>query len=262
MNRITQFGGRFCPPRSGGARAFTLLELLIAVAIFAVLLSAINGVLYAAMRLQRKSSQSIEEALPVQQTVAKIRRDLQGIVAPGGVLCGALQPASAVNSAGGNTTTVVPQAATAGVGMGQQGGTVFYTSSGAVDDAWPWGNVQQVVYYLRDPIYRNAPGRDLVRVVNRNLLATTQVQPVEQWLMGGVERFQFSFFDGSTWQDTWDSTTPNVTTGATNNLPQAIKVQIDLAPNYGELRQAPIQLLVPIVVQARTNATQTAGAQR
>src|SRR5437763_10545402 len=66
------------------AAGFTLLELLIAVAIFAVVLAAINGVFYGAMRLQRSSSRSVEESLPIQQALAIIKRDLQGLVAPGG----------------------------------------------------------------------------------------------------------------------------------------------------------------------------------
>src|SRR3989442_1769371 len=71
--------------------AFTLLELLLAVAIFAVVLASINAVFYSAMRLQRRASGTIEESLPLQQTVTILKRDLQGLVAPGGVLAGPLQ---------------------------------------------------------------------------------------------------------------------------------------------------------------------------
>ena len=80
--------------------------------------------------------------------------------------------------------------------------------------------------------------------------------------MGGIDNFQLSFFDGANWQETWDSTTPDPVTGQTNNLPRAIKVQIDLAVNFGETRPAPVQLIVPIVVQPRTNQTQTATSQQ
>src|SRR5437660_12636114 len=70
---------------------FTLLELLIAISIFAMVLTAINGVFYAAMRLQSKTSRSVEEGVPLQQAVGVLKRDLQGIVLPGGVLGGSLQ---------------------------------------------------------------------------------------------------------------------------------------------------------------------------
>jgi general secretion pathway protein J len=231
------------PPRTSFRRppAFTLLELLIAVAIFAIVLTAINGVLYGAMRLRSKTARTIEEALPIQQTVAILKRDLQGIVAPGGILTGPLQSGAATG------------------GMLPQGATTLYTCTGALDPTLPWGDVQKVAYYLKnpdDPLH--AAGQDLVRAVSRNLLAPTQQEWVEQWLMSGVERLQLAFYDGNTWRDSWDSTTPNLTTGQTNNLPTAIKVQIDLAANYGESQtKAPVQLVVPLVAQARTNRTQT-----
>jgi type II secretion system protein J len=245
--------------RCGG---FTLLELLIAVSIFAIVLAAINSVFYAAMRLERTASRSVEEAQPLEQTVSLIKRDLQAIVAPGGVLAGPLQPAAAAASSGGNNANMIPAGAVAtGGGMGQQGSTVIYTASGALEEVMPWGDIQQVTYYLKAPIDRSALGSDLVRSINRNLLGTLQAQPLEQTLMGGVQRFQFSFFDGLNWLETWDTTTPNATTGATNTLPRAIKVQIDLAVNRGELARAPVQILVPVVVQGRTNQTQTAGGQ-
>jgi len=210
------------------------------------------------MRLQRSTSRTVEEALPLQQSLAIIKRDLQGLVAPGGVLAGPLQPSTAAT---GNAANMVPQDASSG-GASQQGITVLYTCTGVIDDNSPFADIQKVAYYLKKPDYGNTPGRDLVRLVSRNLLATVQEQAIEQWLMGGIENFQFSFFDGVNWRDTWDSTLQDQTTGQTNNLPRAIKVQIDLAAKYGEPRQAPVQLLVPVVVQVRTNQTQSSGGQQ
>ena len=84
--------------------------------------------------------------------------------------------------------------------------------------------------------------------------------------MADVERVAFSYYDGTTWRDSWDSTTPDTATGLTNNLPKAIKVQIDLAETDEELRtrttpqsKTPVQIVVPIDVQAPTNQTQNAG---
>src|SRR6266566_6354471 len=107
-----------------GHTAFTLLELLIAVSIFAMVLTAINGVFYGAMRLQSKSSRAVEESLPAQQTVALLKRDLQGIVAPGGVLGGSFQ--SGVSTASTIASTVPP------------GSTTFYTCTGVIDETSPW----------------------------------------------------------------------------------------------------------------------------
>src|SRR6266566_2867687 len=116
--------GRFNPSTLQPFNAFTLLELLIAVSIFAMVLTAINGVFYGAMRLQSKSSRAVEESLPAQQTVALLKRDLQGIVAPGGVLGGSFQ--SGVSTASTIASTVPP------------GSTTFYTCTGVIDETSPW----------------------------------------------------------------------------------------------------------------------------
>jgi len=233
---------------AGHSDAFTLLELLIAVAIFSIVLTAINGVFYGAMRLQSKSARSVEESLPIQQAVAILKRDIRGIVAPGGTLGGFLQSPTTSTPAGGSP---IPPTA-----------TTLYTCTGVLDDTSPWADVQKVVYYLKNPEYRNEPGMDLMRAVNRNLLQTAQEVLVEQWVMGGVERLQLSFYDGATWRDTWDSTAQDPITGLTNNLPRAIKVQIELAVSRGEARKEPVQLIVPISIQVATNQTQSAGGQQ
>src|SRR5947207_14101285 len=57
-------------PTHGRTRGFTLLELLIAVAVFAIVLAAINAVFYGALRLRNKTTEAIKEALPMQQALA------------------------------------------------------------------------------------------------------------------------------------------------------------------------------------------------
>lgn len=228
---------------SRSSAAFTLIEVLIAVSIFAMVLLAINSVFYGAMRLQSKTARSVDETLPLQQAVAMIKHDLEGIVAPGRVLAGPLQSGTAVVN-------------------GMSGGTAIYTDTGPLDEILPWGDIQKVVYYLRAPQLPGATpqGKDLMRAVSRNLLASVEEQPVEQYLMSDVARFGFSFYDGTSWRDSWDTTTADLATGRTNVLPKAIRVQIELATKIGELQnKAPIELVVPVVVQVRTN--QTTGGQ-
>lgn len=247
MSKQPQRGERGLAHLAGGGgsqKGFTLLELLLAVAIFGIVLAAINTVFFGALRLRNKTTQAIEEALPVQQTLALLKRDLQGLMVPG-TLAGPFQ------------TSV------AGGLMEQQASTVFFTCTGAMDDLSPFADVQKVAYTLRNADTQTA-GRDLVRIVNRNILAT-QEQPYEQWLMSGVESLQFSFYDGSTWKEFWDSTTPDLATGRTNLLPRAIKVQLQLASNDGQVRKLPVEMVVPVVVEAPTNQvaqTQTTEGQQ
>ena len=78
-------------PTQRRRRAFTLLEVLIAVVIFAIVLAAINAVFYGALRLRNKATEALKNALPMQQALATIKRDLANIVVPGGMLSGMLQ---------------------------------------------------------------------------------------------------------------------------------------------------------------------------
>ena len=207
------------------SRAFTLLELLIAVVVFAIVLAAINAVFYGALRLRNKTTEALREALPIQQTLATIKRDLANIVVPGGPLSGVLQTTVA--------TDMLPGRASPD----------FYTSTGLIDETSPWAEVQKVCYLLADSRDRTA-GQDLIRAVTRNLLPAMVVdEPAQQWLMSGVQSLKFFYYDGTQWRDSWDSTTANTTTGLTNDLPQAIKVQVQLASNE---RGRPRSLSAPV----------------
>jgi type II secretion system protein J len=171
----------------------------------------------------------------LQQAVNLLRRDLKGAVLPGGVLAGALQ--SGVVS--GN--------------LSQNDGIEIYTTTGVLNDAGPWGDIQKVTYQLQDPTTGpRTGGRDLIRSVTRNLLSTSAEEAEDQWLMGNVQDLQFAYYDGNTWNDTWASTT-----GQTN-LPSAVRVRLQLwaDPSTGSQKMDPIELMFPLISQSRTNLLQ------
>ena len=224
-------------PTRRGWRAFTLIELILCVGIMAIVMIAINAVFFSAMRLRERTADAVDESLPVQQALAILRRDLQGAMAPSsdGILSGDFK-------VGGVTS----------VGVGQPVDIELYTTTGVLRENEPWGEVQKVSYRLRLPENRRTPGQELVRDVTRNLLATITPPAEDQWMMGGIESIQFSCYDGTTWNDTWDST-------LTTNLPSAVRVRILLAnPSGGTGTPRPIEMLVPIDSQSRTN--QNTGA--
>jgi type II secretion system protein J len=221
--------------------AFTLIEVLISVVAFSIVLAAINAVFYSALRLHNRTTSVLDEALPRQQALSIIKRDLSNLVVPGGPLSGVLQ------------TAQIP------TGLGGQGSPEFYTASGQIDETSPWAEIEKVSYVLAASTNRGG-GMDLLRAVTRNLLPVTGTeQPAQQWLMTGVRAMSFLYYDGTQWRDSWDSTTPDPTTGLSNALPQAIKVQIQtIAADGGRglSENAPEVLVVPIFVQARKNQTQ------
>lgn len=229
----------------GGERlAFTLLELLIAVVVFSVVLLAMHGVFAGAIRLRDRTAATVEASLPVEQTVAWLRRDLQNLVPPGGVFFGPLQSVPQQTNAG--MDLLVAQGA-------RRVSPDLYTTTGGVSAFEPWGEVQKVAYGLMMPTNR-ARGMELVRAVTRNLLAPIPEPPQLQFLLEEVEEVSFEFFDGSQWLAVWDSTVHPLV------LPLAIRVRIWRVPE-GDLRvePAPLEVVVPIGVRPWTNSTSLWG---
>src|SRR5512136_184369 len=70
------------------SRGFTLIEMLLAVAICAIVLLAVNGVFATAVRLRDRTSEAVEEARPVNRALDTLYRDLKATVGPGGFLAG------------------------------------------------------------------------------------------------------------------------------------------------------------------------------
>ncbi len=223
--------------RTGGA--FTLMEVLLAVAIAAVVVAAINSVLFGALHLQAKTQEVTSQTLPMDRAIATIKEDLMCILQPG------------VN--GSNTLIGAMGTDAAGAGLTQTPLLEIYTASGTVGDEVPWCSVQKIDYWLQPSTNRNGLlGQDLVRGITRNVLPATPAPPDEQQvLLQNVQRLQFSFFDGTNWNDSWSTSLTNV--------PVAIKGAISFArPNAGAIMGIPAQFLVPVVTWANnTNVSVT-----
>ena len=224
---------------AGLERAFTLVEVMLALGVSAIVLAAIGGIFFSAMRLRERTNAMLDEAVPLQQTFTLLRRDLQGAVQPGGVLAGDFRD--------GEVQTATIQ------GIGLQ----FCTTTGVIKDSAPWGDIQQVVYQLKEPVERSETGgRDLVRSVTRNLLATMTADSTDQVLLANVKTLEFDCYDGSTWRDNWDTTLGDT------NLPSAVRVRIQMAtPTTADSASVqPLEMVIPLTIQpwATTNQTSTA----
>lgn len=214
------------------------MEMLLALAVSAIVLAGIGGVFYSAIRLRERTAALVDASAPLYQALTFLRRDLQGAVTPGGILAGDFK-SGAVSG-----------------GLVQGYGLQFSTTTGIIKDDVPYGDIQDVVYELRDPTERNyTGGKDLIRSVSRNLLTTTTLDATDQWLLGNVQSLEFACFDGLEWRDSWDSSMGDT------NLPVAVRVRIQLAAdNATDLRsRQPIEMIVPLGVQSRTNLVQTTG---
>jgi len=238
MNHLTQPNPRRLVYKGG----FTLIELMLAMGVCAIALAAINGVFFGALRLREATIRAVDEAAPAQLALTTMRSDLQSAMSPttNGVMTGDFRV--------GDITSA---------GLNQNVSIELYTTTGALHENEPWGDVQRVTYELRPSAGgAGSQGQDLVRSVTRNLLATITPVPEDQWMLGRVQRLTFDCYDGTQWRNSWDTTVSDT------NLPIAVRVTIQLAgEGPGDPRaQEPIVLTVPIDSLSRTNQVPTAGS--
>ncbi|MDR3460388.1 MAG: type II secretion system protein GspJ [Verrucomicrobiae bacterium] len=216
-------------------RAFTLIEMILAVGVAAIVLITANAVLYTALHLRDSTADAVDAAAPVDSTVTFLRRDLQCCVVPTNgtskILSGGFRAGDGLVSGNNNEPVVVE----------------MYTTTGALSESVPWGEIQRVTYELKTPTLGAAAGKDLYRSVTRNLLPAGTPEVTDQLMLSGVETLKFSCYDGALWQPVWDTTSSS---SVNTNLPLAVKVDIQLAGNPA---LAPVEIVVPLDCVARTN---------
>jgi type II secretion system protein J len=217
--------------------AFTLLEVLIATFIAAIVLAAMNATFYAALHLRTVTNNLVENSIPMNHAASILKADLRGTLITGGTM--AISIESPGTESGNNQPTDLD----------------IYTTTGVLHDDLPWGDVQKVSYLLKNPTTpSNFGGKDLVRAVTRNLLASSQPDLAEQPLLSGVSSVTFTFYDGANWQTTWDSTS------AVIPAPQAIKVHVEFANNNSTGQgRLPLEVLIPVDDQVSSNSVVTTG---
>lgn len=220
--------------------AFTLLELLVASTIVAVLAGALYSVFSSALHLRERAYATIERELPASAALNIIRRDLEGILVTTGtqtvVLAG--QMLGTANRSGGTDQDTLQ----------------CYTASGTMDERspYPWGEVQKINYLLMSTEMPDGePGLGLVREVTRNILAPNVPEPDQQWLLTGVQSLKFEYLNNQAWTDAWDSEAND------NKPPVAVKVRIGMLPaGENDPEPEPIELVCRIATRD-PNTTET-----
>jgi len=210
--------------------AFTLLEVLLAIGILAIVMVVVHSVFHAALQLRNSTDAAFSEAIPLQHALTLLKRDLANLTLPAGTLSGVLQTTPT------NSNTLSHE--------GEQCGPSFYTTSGTLTDNDPWSEMRKITYYLVQPT-NQTHGFDLVRSVTSNLLPVNEEECTDQRLMSGVNQLAFQFYDGGTWRDDWDGANTSTYT-STNPLPAGVRVQLTLINQSGVVARNPIEMVVPV----------------
>ena len=218
---------------SARSRAFTLLELLVALSMAAIIAGSLYSSLRIGFRARTMAEAQVEPIRTAELATGLLRADFESA-----------RPAD--NPLDDNNTLAGPfigQDTTGDTGLAAD--TVEFFTLGNPTDALtvgastaapsrpaamatgavpaPAGEARKVSIGLVS--YPGAGGvteQVLVRRVTTNLLAQVAVEPIEEVLCRGVRSLNLRYHDGLMWQDSWDSTQLE------NNIPTAVELTIEL----------------------------------
>jgi type II secretion system protein J len=196
------------PIRNPKSRAFTLLELTLALAIAATIGLTVYAALASGFRARDVVNDQIELARESAVLLDVVERDFASVV--------------------------TPASSTTSVGTMLNGPFVGYAlSAGSTAEAHSvsFCVLEHDAKTDRDDVHRveliltNTNGQvAFVRKVQRNLLATALPEPEAETLSRRVRAFNVRYYDGNGWVETWDSTQLE------DRLPVAVSVTLELAP--------------------------------
>jgi prepilin-type N-terminal cleavage/methylation domain-containing protein len=159
---------------------FTLLELILAMLMAAMLSLALYTAMHSAIQARRTAQRAVQSTRAGSIAMEIICHDLENAFPP---------------------PTVDPNATSTPLTMAD---LVFSTlSRDELADAGPLSEgICTVEFYIKsDP-----SGAVLVRRITRNVLAPTQTPGTDELLCRNVRSFSVQYYDGTSWQPSWDST--------------------------------------------------------
>ena len=211
-------------------RAFTLIEILLAAGISALLFVAIAGMFGQTMRLRDRAQTSARDAVSLRRCRNLLARDLAGMMVPGDGLGGQL-----VGTYGTENDL-------------RRDELEWTTTVNGVRAADFGADVVRVSYSLVEDEETDGQALNLVRSVSRNLLALQEEEPEEYPLLSHVSSLSFSYYDGEEWLDSWDTDLQS------GQLPLAVKASIENEGINGEALR--LDMVVPTGVQAWADENQ------
>lgn len=196
-------------------KAFTMLELLVAMTLMVVIASCLYTALYTGFRAKRSALSAVEPTSLAINAIELIKQDTYGVLPVGGTLAGTFL---------GNDSL--------GINGVDADSLEFYTTHIYSENDNPVGGLGKIELGLEEDTDNLAGNtvydRDnyrLVRRITTNLLSPRAIEPEEQVLCRNVRSLNFRYFDGDSWLEEWDSTAD------ANSLPLAMEIDIQVLYN-------------------------------
>ena len=221
--------------RDTSRSAFTLLEMLVALALVGI----IAGSLYTSLHIGFKAHESITTSIePVRRTelaARLIRRDIESAVSPSGLLAGEFVGQNAVGESGRDADILVLH------------------SSAHVPETDALACDVRRVELTCEPVQTDMDEDEtyaIVRRVTTRLLAPETPTPEVEILCRGIYSFNIRYFDGSDWVDSWDSNAQD------NALPLAVEINIELEMEERDGTEKPPYAISRVFCIARTGTSE------
>ena len=191
-------------------KAFTLLELLVAMSIMAVITAALYSTLHLAFRAKDSVDRLISPIAAANAVFDVIRSDLACAVDPSMNLSGPFVGEEAAISDNSSIS--------------------FYTSNYMSEDDEIACDIYQVEYALEK--YDQWEGYALVKNSSTNLLSQSEVVSQTEVLCRGVYSLDIEYYDGVSWTTSWDSENMTYTL-----LPPLVKITMEMLAKSDDSRE-------------------------
>jgi type II secretion system protein J len=218
--------------------AFTLLEMLVATALVAILAGALYASLSIAFKARRSALAAIAPVCKAELAVGLLGEDIRCAVVPKGILAGPFIGEDAMDAGGRDADSLV-----------------LCCTTCTPEPAEGIADIKRVELGCEPS--EDGKTQVLVRLTTTNLQTPRTVEPRREVLCRGVYSFNLRYFDGSTWLDNWDSTVTD------NMLPLAVEVVLELEDGREAGAAAgyrAVQVFLVPCAEPLTDATQTGGA--
>ena len=204
----------------GQHKAFTLLELLVAMTLMVVTAACLYTALYTGFRAKRSALLAVEPTSFAVNAIELIKQDMYGVLPLGGTLAGSFLGTNAQDTKGLDTDSLE-----------------FYTTHIYADSDELVGGLGKIELLLEDDddddLHIKREGYRLTRKVTTNLLSPKTVDAEEQVLCRNVQSLNLRYYDEEDgWLDEWDSTAD------ANSLPLAMEIDIQVLHNGTNKNQA------------------------
>lgn len=182
-------------------QGFTLLELLVAMAMMTIIAASLYTSMSIGFKARESAEKAVEKGRSMEIAVELIRSMLVSALDPDGTLAGQFEGEDEESNDGYAADTLT-----------------FYTADYNPEEDELASDIEKVV--LSMSVREDTDEKVIVRKVTTNLLSPETLDPDEEILCPNVRSMNLQYYDGSDWQDEWDSSDNE------DSLPQAVKITI------------------------------------